>query len=166
MTDHATNLVVGEQPAAITNEDLHLEYIRTTVIGILREAAADDELWQQAIHNPRQFLAQRGVDLPAEIRFTLLQTPKPDASSTDVACFSVGELMALRGSNQPHLFCTDGLVPIAIRTLEEICTRQLDAWIPQRDPITGAITGYTHVLHCLKKEWQFVTRWYCGLQTL
>lgn len=62
-------------------------------IGILREAASDTRSWARAVQDPRGYLAEAGVEVPADTEVNLL-IPKPPTSRSgrlpvELDCYSV-----------------------------------------------------------------------------
>jgi hypothetical protein len=136
------------------------DFIGSDALKVLQESAENEESWQTLMQDTRKYLRERGVEIPEGVQLALLEEANPNAieplqidlgQSLHSPQFAVG------------ITCPPGLRPYLYTEVKEVCTRILDAWIPERDPYTGEITGYRHIVQCLKKEWRFESRWVCGL---
>jgi hypothetical protein len=137
----------GEPPSAEAvrkgGEEL-VGFLNDKVLRAVQEAADNDEAWNRATREPREFLGEQGIAVPEDIQFVLLTA----SAARPATVFATD-------------FCPAGLVPIPVRELTKVCQKRIEYW--QRSgnpPVCWLLT------QCLQWEWQFEERWDCGLQTV
>jgi hypothetical protein len=128
------------------------EFMTDEVLGVLQEAAGDEEVWKEAIRGPREFLNARGIETPDDVEVMLYERAVPGRYVSATAV-------------EPY--CEPPLVAQWVPAVIKECAKKVVVAGPREyDPDLGGFVHRGTFEVCLIWSVRYENRWYCALPQL